>query len=219
MQEARLMKKQLKGLVVAGVDEAGRGPLAGPVVAAAVILDPNKRIRGLADSKTLNYEEREKLYHKIVKNSLAWAVGRGEVHEIDSINILRATLLAMRRAVLGLAVQPQHVQVDGNICPDVPFPVTAHIDGDEYISAISAASIIAKVTRDREMITMDEVYPNYGFASHKGYSTPEHLASLKRLGPCAIHRQSFEPVRQVALQTELDLELDGIVNSILTYES
>lgn len=206
LKEAILIKKQLKGLLVAGVDEAGRGPLAGPVIAAAVILKPNKRINGIADSKMLSEKERERLYARITKESLAWAVGRGEVEEIDSINILRATLLAMRRAVLALGIEPQHVQIDGNICPDVPYPVTAHIDGDQHFAAISAASIIAKVTRDREMVALDKIYPNYGFASHKGYSTKEHLFNLKLLGASIIHRRSFDPVRQVLFQGELQLE-------------
>lgn len=196
----------LKGLVVAGVDEAGRGPLAGPVMAAAVILNPRKRIVGLADSKILTEKKREDLYSRIVEKSLAWAVARAEVEEIDSINILRASLLAMKRAVLALAVAPQHVQVDGNICPEMPCPVTAHVDGDQHIAAISAASILAKVTRDREMVALDKLYPGYGFASHKGYSTPEHLYNLRALGASPIHRRSFEPVRQVLLQFELPLE-------------
>lgn len=203
MHKAKQIPKDLKGLLVAGVDEAGRGPLAGPVIAAAVILNPDRQINGLADSKMLNEAQREKLYDQIVEHSLAWAVGRGEVEEIDSINILRATLLAMRRAVLALKIEPQHVQVDGNICPDVPFPVTAHVEGDKHIAAISAASIIAKVTRDREMVALDKEYPHYGFASHKGYSTAEHLSKLRLRGASPIHRQSFEPVRQVLFQTEL----------------
>ncbi len=214
MPKAKQQKIDLKGLIVAGVDEAGRGPLAGPVIAAAVILNPGRRINGLADSKILNEAQREKLYDRITEYSLAWAVGRGEVEEIDSINILRASLLAMRRAVLALKIEPQHVQVDGNICPDVPFPVTAHVDGDKYIAAVSAASIIAKVTRDREMVELDKEYPHYGFASHKGYSTKEHLSNLRLRGASPIHRQSFDPVRQVIFQTELafddvSLEIDN----------
>lgn len=193
-------------IYVAGVDEAGRGPLAGPVIAAAVILNPEKRIRNLADSKLLTAEQREQLYEKIIKQCLAWSVGRADVDEIDSINILRATLLAMRRAVLGLVLSPHHVKVDGNICPDVPFPVSAHVDGDQHIAEISAASIVAKVTRDREMVLLDKQFPKYGFAAHKGYSTPEHLQKLRQHGASAIHRLSFEPVRQVVFQLALPLE-------------
>ncbi len=204
-KELSKQKEQAPILMVAGVDEVGRGPLAGPVVAAAVILNPRKRIKGLADSKILSEIQREKLYDQIIERSLAYAVGRAEVEEIDTINILRASLLAMRRAVLALPVQPDEVQVDGNICPDVPYPVTAHIGGDKFIKAISAASIIAKVTRDREMVVYDKVYPDYGFASHKGYATPEHLANLRHLGATPIHRQTFEPVRQVIQQIELPL--------------
>ncbi|MBA2653871.1 MAG: ribonuclease HII [Gammaproteobacteria bacterium] len=196
--------KKIK-IIVAGVDEAGRGPLAGPVMAAAVILDPKFPIKGLNDSKLLNEKQREELYHLITQNSLAWSVARADVEEIDTINILRASLLAMRRAVLTLSVAPTHVKVDGNICPEVPCPVTAHVGGDRLIAEISAASIIAKVTRDREMVEYDKVYPGYGFASHKGYSTPEHLFNLRRLGATLIHRRSFAPVRQVE-QTELPLE-------------
>lgn len=193
--------------LIAGVDEAGRGPLAGPVMAAAVILNPKKPIAGLADSKLLTVKKREELYKLIVDNCISWAVAKSEVIEIDTINILRATLLAMRRAVLDLQIKPTRVQVDGNICPEVPFPVTAHIDGDQHIAAISAASIIAKVTRDRVMIAYDQDYPNYGFASHKGYATPEHLANLRQFGATPLHRRSFEPVRQVLL-TQITLELN-----------
>lgn len=188
------------------MDEAGRGPLAGPVVAAAVILNPNAPIKGLADSKQLTEKKREELYALIVQNSLAWSVAQAEVEEIDTINILRASLLAMRRAILLLDQQPNEVKVDGNICPDIPFPVKAYVDGDNYIDEISAASIIAKVTRDRAMIAYDKIYPKYGFASHKGYSTPQHLTNLRRLGACPIHRRSFEPVKQVVQQSALLLE-------------
>lgn len=201
-------KTPMKGkrLVIAGVDEAGRGPLAGPVMAGAVILNPRKPIKGLADSKVLTEKQREELYALIVERSLAWSVAKAEVGEIDSINILRASLLAMKRAVLELSLQPDHVQVDGNMCPDVPFPVTAFVDGDQFIAEISAASILAKVTRDREMINYDKIYPDYGFASHKGYSTPEHLYNLRRLGATPIHRRSFEPVRQVVQQIQIPFE-------------
>lgn len=197
------MPKTKEDLCIAGVDEAGRGPLAGPVVAGAVILNPRKLIEGLTDSKLLNHLQREKLYDLIVKNSLAWAVGQASVEEIDEINILQATLLAMRRAVLALSIVPSQVRVDGNICPDIPMKVSAHIGGDRCIPAISAASIVAKVTRDRQMMQYDKIYPHYGFAAHKGYGTPAHLLHLRQLGATPIHRTSFAPVRQVLLQGAL----------------
>jgi ribonuclease HII len=192
------------------VDEAGRGPLAGPVIAAAVILDPKAKIRGLADSKTLTEIEREKLFKKIQVKALAFAVGRAEVAEIDSINILNASLLAMKRAVEALSIIPDHVKVDGNKTPDLNCLVTAYIDGDEYIPEISAASIVAKVTRDHEMKGYDAIYPGYGFATNKGYGTPEHLESLARMGLTPLHRRTFEPVRNKMLkdqQQELLLEI------------
>ena len=186
--------------LVAGVDEAGRGPLAGPVVAAAVILDPRRRIRGIKDSKQLEAEEREELAIKIRNSALAWSVAWADVEEIDCLNILQATHLAMRRALIGLRIHPGHVQVDGNLCPSflgLPMKCSyeAIIDGDALRVCIGAASILAKVTRDRMMIGLDSIYPNYGFASHKGYSTPQHYDALDRLGPTPIHRRSFEPVR------------------------
>lgn len=199
-------KKSSTQLFIAGVDEAGRGPLAGPVVAGAVILNPKKPIKGLADSKQLSEKQREHLYEMILKHSLAWAVASASVEEIDDINILRASLLAMRRAVLALPIKPNHVKVDGNICPDIPYSVTAHVDGDVDFPEISAASIVAKVTRDREMVAYDKEYPGYGFASHKGYSTQEHIINLRLLGACPLHRRSFERVRQVLVQPELALE-------------
>ncbi len=195
--------------MIAGVDEAGRGPLAGPVVAAAVILNHQKPIKGLADSKTLTEKKRKELYDKIVENSLSWSVGRAEVEEIDTINILQASLLAMRRAVLGLSIRPTEVLVDGNICPEIPYPVSAIIAGDQFVQEISAASIIAKVTRDKEMITLDAIYPNYGFARHKGYSTKEHVDNLNHYGATEIHRRSFEPVRRVVEQGILALDSDS----------
>lgn len=202
------MQKNNKGtaLLIAGVDEAGRGPLAGPVVAAAVILNPNQPIEGLADSKKLTPLKREKLYALISLNCIAWSVAKAEVHEIDEINILQANLLAMERAVMGLAVAPHQVNVDGQICPKIPYPVFAYIQGDSYIPEISAASIMAKVTRDREMCALHQLYPDYGFDSHKGYPTREHLANLKRFGPSPIHRRSFAPVRQLITQMELETE-------------
>jgi len=186
--------------LVAGVDEAGRGPLAGPVVAGAVILDPRRRIRGIKDSKQLEAEEREELAVKIRNGALAWSVAWADVEEIDCLNILQATHLAMRRALIGLRIHPGHVQVDGNLCPSflgLPMKCSyeAIIDGDALRVCIGAASILAKVTRDRMMVGLDTIYPNYGFASHKGYSTPQHYEALERHGPTPIHRRSFEPVR------------------------
>jgi len=176
---------------IAGVDEVGRGPLAGPVVAAAVILDPKNQILGLADSKLLSEAKREALYEIITTQSLAFAIGRAEVEEIDEINILNASLLAMKRAIEALSVSPEKVLVDGNRCPDITIPAEAIIKGDQKIGSISAASIIAKVTRDREMIAFEEQYPGYGFAKHKGYGTKQHYAALKALGVTPIHRRSF----------------------------
>lgn len=180
---------------VAGVDEAGRGPLAGPVFAAAVVLDPSRSIRGLADSKTLEPKHREELAVLIRERALAWAVGRAEVEEIDTINILHATLLAMQRAVAALSLLPQMIMVDGNRAPTVNCRVRTIVKGDATVPAISAASILAKVTRDAEMCDLETRYPGYGFAKHKGYGTGEHLQALDRLGVCPIHRRSFGPVR------------------------
>ncbi|MCL5261293.1 MAG: ribonuclease HII [Gammaproteobacteria bacterium] len=181
--------------LIAGVDEVGRGPLAGPVIAAAVILDPNKTITGLADSKTLTAKKRERLSALIKQNCIAWALGRAEVQEIDQLNILNATLLAMERAIAALSVKPDLVQVDGNVCPKANCLIEAIVNGDQLIPAISAASIIAKVYRDLEMLSYDKLYPEYGFASHKGYGTPQHFLALRRYGASPIHRKSFEPVR------------------------
>jgi ribonuclease HII len=182
--------------LVAGVDEAGRGPLAGPLAVAAVILNPRRRIRGLDDSKKLTEARREALYAQIVERALAWHVVLVEVEEIDRINIYQATMAGMCRAVAGLQVAAHEAWVDGNQLPKaLPCPGRAIVGGDALEPAISAASIIAKVTRDRLMCAMDGHHPGYGFASHKGYSTPEHLAALKQLGPCALHRRSFAPVK------------------------
>ena len=189
--------------LLCGVDEAGRGPLAGAVYAAAVVLDPKStRINGLLDSKMLDAETREKLSDRIKARALAWSVAFATVEEIDSINILRASLLAMKRAVESLGMQPDEVCVDGNMLPPIEGRCRAIVKGDQLVAAISAASILAKVARDAEMTLLDRRYPGYGFASHKGYSTPEHLAALRSLGPCEIHRRSFEPV-QVLLQADL----------------
>lgn len=183
--------------MLAGVDEAGRGPLAGAVIAAAVILDPMRPIDGITDSKKLTAKRRERLELVIQAQALAWAVGRAEVEEIDEINILQASLLAMSRAVEALPITPTHVQVDGNRCPAVNYPVEAIVKGDLLIPAIGAASILAKVARDRELIALHEQYPEYGFAHHKGYPTKAHVAALEAHGASAVHRRSFAPVRRV----------------------
>ena len=180
--------------LVAGVDEVGRGPLAGDVVTAAVILDPDHPISGLGDSKALSEKRREALFDEIMSCALAVNVARASVAEIDSLNILQATLLAMTRAVDGLAVGPEHVLVDGNRLPRWRYAATAVVKGDSKVPAISAASIIAKVTRDRELVAADKVYPGYGFADHKGYGTRAHLDALAKLGPCPLHRRTFKPV-------------------------
>jgi len=180
---------------VAGVDEVGRGPLAGPVVTAAVILDPNRPIVGLTDSKKLTEKRREALEPVIKQHALAWAIGRAEPSEIDQLNILQATLLAMRRAVEGLSLAPDHALVDGNQAPNLLCPVTTIIKGDQSEPAIAAASIIAKVARDREMVLMEQQFPGYGFAQHKGYPTKMHQTALMTLGVTEIHRRSFRPVQ------------------------
>lgn len=182
--------------LIAGVDEAGRGPLAGPVVAAAVILDPKASIDGLRDSKQLSAQQREGLSHEIKQRCIAWAVAWADHGEIDAINILQATLLAMARAIRVLAVQPARVLVDGNRCPDIDLAVEAVVKGDMTIAAISAASVLAKVERDAAMLRFDRTFPGYGFAVHKGYPTASHLLALNELGPCAIHRLTFGPVRR-----------------------
>lgn len=182
--------------IVAGVDEVGRGPLVGDVVTAAVILDPQRPIAGLADSKALSEKKRLALFSQIKENALAWAIGRASAAEIDELNILHATMLAMQRAVAGLAIMPEWVFIDGNRCPALPMPAQAVVKGDSLVAAISAASILAKVTRDEEMMALDARYPQYGFARHKGYPTPEHLAMLRQYGPLAEYRKSFKPVRQ-----------------------
>jgi ribonuclease HII len=181
---------------IAGVDEVGRGPLLGDVVTAAVILDPRHHIVGLADSKKLSEKKRGILAAQIKQHALAWSIGRASPQEIDELNILQATMLAMTRAVQGLLIQPTHVMVDGNRCPKWDYSSEAVVKGDSLIAEISAASIIAKVTRDKEMLIMDQQYPEYGFAKHKGYPTPFHLAKLAELGPLPQYRMSFKPVQQ-----------------------
>ena len=185
-------------ILVCGVDEAGRGPLAGPVSAAAVILDPARPIAGLADSKKLSEKQRDLLAPLIRERAIAWAVAYASVAEIDQLNILQATLLAMRRAVLALQVQPQQVLVDGLYCPQTGIPSQAVVQGDSKVAAISAASILAKTSRDELMLELHERYPQYGFAAHKGYPTAAHLAALRLHGVSDVHRRSFKPVRVVS---------------------
>ena len=180
---------------LAGVDEAGRGPLAGPVVSAAVILDPAQPILGLADSKKLSARKRESLYEEITAKALVWGTGRAEVEEIDHLNILWASMLSMQRAVAALAIAPDKVLVDGNRSPEFDCPSEAIIKGDQKVAEISAASIIAKVTRDREMLALHQVYPQFGFDRHMGYPTKLHREMLIKHGPCDCHRMSYKPVR------------------------
>jgi ribonuclease HII len=184
-------------VLLCGVDEVGRGPLAGPVVAAAVVLDPSRPIAGLADSKTLSERRREVLSAEILETALAWALGRAEVAEIDALNVLQASLLAMQRAVASLRVTPDRALVDGNRLPSLTCPARAIIGGDATEPCISAASIIAKVARDREMVALDARYPGYGLAQHKGYPTRRHLEALRQHGVSEIHRRSFAPVRRL----------------------
>lgn len=193
-----------QGELLAGVDEVGRGPLAGPVVTAAVILDPARPIPDLADSKMLSEKRRDALYELITERALAWAVGRCEVSEIDRMNIFHATLLAMTRAVQGLSVAPEYVLVDGNRCPPWQWQSEAVIKGDGRVACISAASIVAKVTRDREMCQLDTLYPGYGLAQHKGYPTAQHFAALELQGVSPIHRCSFKPVRDLISKLAAD---------------
>lgn len=185
-----------EGLLIAGVDEAGRGPLAGDVVAAAVILDPENPIEGLGDSKKLTAKRRDTLFDEICERSLAYCIARASVAEIDEINILHASMLAMHRAVDGLSTSPEKVLVDGNRLPKWNYLAEAIVKGDSKVEAIGAASILAKVTRDREMVAMEEHYPGYGFAKHKGYPTKYHMEALAALGPSKVHRRSFRPVQE-----------------------
>ncbi|WP_339510703.1 ribonuclease HII [Pseudomonas sp. RL_15y_Pfl2_60] len=186
--------------LVAGVDEVGRGPLCGAVVTAAVILDPTRPILGLNDSKKLTAARREKLFDEIREKALSWCIARAEVEEIDQLNILHATMLAMQRAVEGLHVTPKLALIDGNRCPKLQVPSAAVVKGDSQVPAIAAASILAKVSRDREMQALDLQYPGYGIAGHKGYPTAVHLEALRRLGPTPVHRRSFAPVRALLSQ-------------------
>lgn len=190
------MNRPLAPGLPCGVDEAGRGPLAGPVVAAAVILDPARPIAGLADSKKLSAARREKLAVEIRAKALAWCVAEASVEEIDTFNILQATLLAMQRAVAGLALTPVEALIDGNRCPKLAVPARAIVGGDATVAEISAASILAKTTRDAGLLALHAAYPQYGFDRHKGYGTAEHLAALREHGPTPHHRRSFAPVRE-----------------------
>ena len=204
MRSRKFLKPEQLGLdwhgpgLLAGVDEAGRGPLAGPVVAAAVMLDELQPIKGLADSKTLSPRRRERLYDEIRAKALCCCVAEASAQEIDELNILQATLLAMRRAVEGLRLRPHRVLVDGNRLPVLAMPARAIVKGDAKVQAIAAASILAKVHRDRLCLALHERFPQYGFAAHKGYPTAEHLQALRAHGACAEHRRSFAPVRSVA---------------------
>ncbi|MBS3883016.1 ribonuclease HII [Proteus mirabilis] len=185
-----------KANLIAGIDEVGRGPLVGAVVTAAVILDPANPIQGLMDSKKLTEKKRNALYDEIKEKALCWAIGRAEPEEIDKLNILWATMKAMERAVAGLSITPDMVLVDGNRCPNLPMASQAVIKGDSLVQEISAASILAKVTRDREMEQLDKLYPDYGFAKHKGYPTAFHMEKLASLGATPYHRKSFAPVKR-----------------------
>ncbi|WP_250657444.1 ribonuclease HII [Alkalimarinus coralli] len=196
-----------KGHLLAGVDEVGRGPLAGDVVAAAVILDPSVPVDGLNDSKKLTEKKRERLFEEIKEKALSWAIGRATVAEIDELNILHASMLAMKRAVEDLPITPEYALIDGNRCPDINVRCESVVKGDSRVAAISAASILAKVTRDREMILLDQQYPGYGLSGHKGYPTPAHLNALKEKGVTIIHRKSFRPVREcIALNRNMGLK-------------
>lgn len=185
------------GKLLVGVDEVGRGPLFGDVVAAAVILDPEKPIEGLTDSKKLSEKKRKLLFDLIISRAKSYAIGRASATEIDEINILQASLLAMKRAVLALDVKPEFIAIDGNCRIDIDLPMQTIIKGDSLVPAISAASILAKVTRDREIYALDKIYPNYGLASHKGYPTKLHLEAIKQYGITPLHRKSFKPVAKL----------------------
>lgn len=191
-EEAALIEQHL---IYCGVDEAGAGPLCGDVVAAAVILDPDNPIPELTDSKKLSEKKRERLFDEVKEKALDYCIASASVEEIDRINILNARMLAMSRAVEGLTLPCDHALIDGNRLPDITIDATAIIKGDDKVAAISAASILAKVQRDRDMLVMDKKYPGYGFAKHKGYGTKVHLEALKELGPCAIHRRTYAPVK------------------------
>ena len=212
MRSKKFLRAEQLGLVfdgpglIAGVDEAGRGPLAGPVVAAAVILDDLKPIKGLNDSKLLTARTRERLFDEIHAKALCFCIAQASVEEIDELNILHATMLAMKRAVEGLRLPPHKVLVDGNRLPKIRIRAEAIVGGDALVASISAASILAKVTRDRLCVEHEQHYPQYGFAVHKGYPTPAHLAALEAHGPCSCHRRSFAPVRLAAQRRDCETE-------------
>ncbi len=195
-----LFVSEYQGMLGAGVDEVGRGPLAGDVVTAAVILNPDQSIEGLNDSKKLSEKKREYLFEIIKERAMSWSIARCSIEEIDRLNILQASLLAMKRAVEGLDIQPEHVWVDGNKIPQWHYASEAVVKGDSRVPAIAAASILAKVTRDREMVAYEETYPGYGFAGHKGYPTKVHMAALTSLGVTPIHRRSYAPVKKIILE-------------------
>lgn len=203
--EKQYFRLQYQGSLLAGVDEVGRGPLAGDVVTAAVILDPKKPISGLADSKKLTDKRRQHLAIEIKEKALCWHIARSTVDEIDCYNILQATMMAMVRAVDGLKISPEYVAVDGNRMPPWNYAAETVVKGDDKVPAISAASIIAKVCRDDEMIAFDCEYPGYGFAGHKGYGTKQHMQAIRELGPSPIHRKSFEPIKGMLAAQPLSL--------------
>ena len=205
--EKQNFKLNYKGNLLAGVDEVGRGPLAGDVVTAAVILDANNPIKGLADSKKLTDKRRRQLADEIKEHAVCWSIARASVEEIDHYNILQATMMAMVRAVDGLTVTPEYVAVDGNRMPSWHYSGETVVKGDDKVAEISAASILAKVCRDTEMIAYDEQYPGYGFAGHKGYGTKQHRQAIEQLGPTRIHRQSFEPVKSMLAVTPSHLTI------------
>ncbi|MBC7193255.1 ribonuclease HII [Marinobacter sp.] len=204
------------GRLLAGVDEVGRGPLIGAVVTAAVILDPDNPVEGLTDSKKLSEKRREILYEEITRKALSWNLGRCEAREVDELNIYQATMVAMERAVAGLSVVPEYVLVDGNRCPVWHWPSEPVVKGDLRVAAISAASILAKVTRDREMVELDRHWPGYGLARHKGYPTPDHLEALNRLGATPQHRRSFRPVRE-ALEAAGEMKEKGFPTDLFEH--
>ncbi len=194
------MNEYIQASRVAGVDEAGRGPLAGPVFAASVILDPSRPIAGLADSKILSPSKRDSLYILIKERALSWSIAQASVEEIDQLNILQATLLAMQRAVTSLGIQPDEVLIDGNRLPVLTMPAQAIVKGDSKVQAISAASILAKVERDKLMVEYSNNYPDFSFEQHKGYGTKQHLAEIERFGFLAIHRKTFNPVKTLLMK-------------------
>jgi ribonuclease HII len=189
-----------RDILIAGVDEAGRGPLAGPVVAAAVILDPARPIDGLADSKILSEAKRNHLFKMIKKNALSWSLGISTVEEIDELNVLQATLLAMQRAIKGLDILPDHALIDGNCIPGLSISAQAIVKGDSKVKAISAASIVAKVERDQIMVDYHKIYPDFSFNQHKGYGTPQHMSEIDQFGILSIHRRTFNPVKTIIEQ-------------------